>query len=107
MGMLVINIYTDMFKLIDWQVNAYLFAQIGWLVAACIIFYLVVKTYLHFKMKKLAVASFGFLFICLAYAVNLVMSLLGTVVFELEIFVNVAVALGYGAVTIAIGWLRD
>jgi len=80
--------------------------QAGWLVAAIAIFYMVLQTYRAFPEKDIKVGVAGFFMIMLAYAVTAGILLTGFATTELELAANLIVAVGYGTVAIAAGWIR-
>lgn len=108
LGLLFGNLLYGSFTIADPGLNAALYnaAQFGWLAAAVIIFALVSKTYLSFKERKLLVGTVGFFLIVLAYWMNLMISLANVASFEIDMMVNISATIGYGAVTIAVGWLK-
>jgi hypothetical protein len=108
LGLLIGNLFFGSFIITEAQLNAALYnaAQFGWLAAALVIFILVVKTHLKFREKKLLVGSAGFFLIVIAYWINLLVSLANVASFELDMAVNISATIGYGAVAIAVGWLK-
>lgn len=106
-ALLAVNLFTEAFRLRGMtQYYAYVGMQVGWLAAALIVFYLILRTYLHFRMHKLLAASVGFLFIAGAYALTLILSVLSIQSFEAELAANIAVIIGYGEIALSLAFLK-